>query len=170
MGGRSFILLGMIGNGTATEEIRDPRPHSVRFQDAAILEYAVRNRLVRGRSMEGNRKDARAEGSRPGERFPRTSRRDPAWTAARAEGIYRNIAPRNQKYPLRAVALVRRMLSKGAPAEFVQEKYQTHVRSCGDIGVTPMPLIPYLTELLEIHRLETNADRRGGTLRECSIP
>ena len=48
--------------------------------------------------------------------------------------------------------------------------YETHVRDCADIGVIPMPLIPYLTELLEIHRLETNADRRGGTLRECSIP
>lgn len=87
-----------------------------------------------------------------------------------AEGIYRRMAPANQQYPLRAVALVRRLLADGAGGEFVQGKYQAHVRDCGDIGVPPMPLIPYLAELLEIHRLETNAARRKRTPRVCSMP
>jgi len=151
-------------------EIRDPRPHSVRFQDAAILEYAVRNRLVRGIPPENEGGNGRTSGAPSAGRVRRSRRKDSAWTAARAEGIYRHIAPAHQKYPLLAVALVRRLLAKGAPDRFVRGRYETHVRDCADIGVTPMPLIPYLTELLEIHRLETNAARRGGTLRECSIP
>jgi len=151
-------------------EIRDPRPHSVRFQDAAILEYAVRNRLVRGRTPETLRGDDHASGAYPARWIRRPMRKRSARAAARAEGIYRHIAPRNQKYPLRAVALVRRLLSKGAPDGFVQGRYETHVRDCADIGVIPMPLIPYLTELLEIHRMVTNASRRSSMPQEHSLP
>lgn len=161
--------MGMIGSGTFAGEIRDTRHPSVRFQDAAILEYAVRNRLVRRVAPED-----RGNGREPGVAFPGRARRRPrkgfAWTAARAEGIYRHIAPPNQKYPLRAVALVRRLLANGAPHEFVREKYETHVQDCRDIGVPPMPLIPYLTELVEIQRLETNAPRRNRMHREHSLP
>lgn len=155
---------------TAAGMIRDPRPPSVRFQDAAILEYAARNRLLRGPAPEDPGGDARGAGTAFDGRRRKIPRRGSGWAAARAEGIYRRIAPPDQQYPLRAVALVRRMLASGAPDEFVQGKYQAHVRDCGDIGVTPMPLIPYLAELLEIHRLETNAARRVRTLRERSMP
>lgn len=160
----------MNGYRTATGEIRDTRPPSVRFQDAAILEYAVRNRLVRGRIPEEPSGEDRASGTRPAERIRRPPRKRSAWASARAEAIYRRIAPANQKYPLRAVVLVRRLLADGAPDEFVQGMYQAHVRNCSDIGVVPMPLIPYLAELVEIRRLQTCAARRRGTLRESALP
>lgn len=147
---------------TAARELRDTRPLSVRYQDAAILEYAVRNRLMRsGGAQEELYGDAQAPGAPRSGRMRMSRRKGSDWTAAKAEGIYRRIAPLDQKYPLRAVALVRRLLAKGAPDEVVQGKYQAHVRDCSDLGVSPMPLIPYLTELLEIHRLDTNAARRG---------
>lgn len=155
---------------TAVAEIRDLRPPSVRFQDAAILEYAARNRLVRGGAPEDPRGNGRAADAPCPGRMRKPRRKGSGWTAARAEGIYRVIAPPGQEYPLQAVALVRRLLAKGAPDEFVQGKYQAHVRDCSDIGVVPMRLIPYLTDLLEIHRLDTKAARRNGTPREYSIP
>lgn len=149
---------------SAARELRDSRPPSVRFQDAAIREYAVRNRLLRGGSAaEGANGDGRAAGAPPAGRFPRPPRKGSAWTAARAEGIYRLIAPPDQEYPLRAVDLVRRLLAIGAPDELVQGKYQAHVRDCDDIGVPPMPLIPYLAEFLEVQRLDMKAARRNGT-------
>lgn len=160
----------MIGNQATTGVIRDPRHPSVRFQDAAILEYAVRNRLHRGKTPEEPCGDERAPGAHLAGRMRRTPRKRSAWASARAEGIYRGIAPPNQKYPLRAVVLVRRLLAEGAPDLFVREKYRTHVQNCEEIGVLPMPLIPYLTELLEILRLETNTARRNATLREYSKP
>jgi len=151
-------------------EIRDPRPHSVRFQDAAILEYAVRNRLVRGIPPENEGGTGRTSGAPSAGRVRRPRRNNSAWTAARAEGIYRHIAPAHQKYPLRAVALVRRLLAKGAPDGFVREKYRTHVRDCEDIGVLPMPLIPYLAQLLEVRRVDENNARRSMKISDYSMP
>jgi hypothetical protein len=80
-----------------------------------------------------------------------------------AEGLYHRIAPPGQKYPLRAVALIRRLLQEGAPEGFVLGKYRMHARSCGDIGVAPMPFIPYLAELREVFLLEAKAARRLGS-------
>lgn len=152
-------------------EGRDPRPVSVRSQDAALWEYAVRNRLLRGReTAAGLHADARAHETPPAGRMRRHPRKGAARAAARAEGVYRRIAPPGQEYPLQAVTLVRRLLDEGAPDEFVQGKYRTHVRDCDDIGVTPMPLIPYLAELLEVFLLESNAVRRNDTARERSMP
>ena len=159
------------GVQTAAGERRDPRPPSVRSQDAAIWEYAARNRLLRGRGTPADmRRDAQAPEAPPARRMPRLRRRGAVRAAARAEGLYRRIAPPGQKYPLRAVTLVRRLLNEGAPDEFVRGKYQMHARDCGDVGVVPMPLIPYLAELLEIVLLDTNVARRNETVRERSMP
>lgn len=160
----------MIGSHTASAERRDTRPPSVRFQDAAILEYAVRNRLVRGRVPEGWNGGDRDNGNRSSERTRRPPRKRSAWASARAEGIYRHIAPPYQKYPLRAVVLIRRMLADGAPDELVREKYRTHLRDCEEIGVLPMPLIPYLTQLLEVHRVDAITARRIRAIAESSVP
>ncbi|OGQ00821.1 MAG: hypothetical protein A2Z40_04970 [Deltaproteobacteria bacterium RBG_19FT_COMBO_60_16] len=73
-------------------------------------------------------------------------------------------------YPLRAVAIIRRLLQEGAPEEFVLEKYRMHAWACGDIGVTAMPFIPYLAELLEVFLLEAKAPRRGNTAPRGSMP
>lgn len=152
-------------------ERRDLRPPSVRSQDAAIWEYAVRNRLLRGPGTPADVcADAQATEAHPAVRRPRPPRRDAAREAARAEGIYRRIAPPGQEYPLQAVTLVRRLLHEGAPDEFVREKYRLHARDCCDIGLAPMPLIPYLAELLEMVRLDTKRARRNETVRERSIP
>jgi hypothetical protein len=143
----------------------------VRSQDAAILDYAVRNRLLRG---PGPTADARGDAQAP--EAPRAERRrrrrcvGAPRAAARAEGIYRMIAPPAQEYPLQAVTVIRRLLDEGAPDEFVQGTYQTHVRCCGEIGVPPMPLIPYLAELLEVFLLDGKAARRNVTARKRSIP
>lgn len=159
------------GIQTPAGERRDPRPPSVRSQDAAIWEYAARNRLLRGRGTPADIPgDALAPEASPAGRMPRPPRRGPARAAARAEGLYRRIAPPGQKYPLRAVTLVRRLLDEGAPDEFVRCKYPMHVRDCGDIGVAPMPLIPYLAELLEVVLSDTNVARRNETIRERSMP
>lgn len=167
----SNMRKGEAGGQTPAGEGRDLRPPSVRSQDAAIWEYAVRNRLLRGRGTPADtRRDAQAAEAPPAERMPRPPRRGAAGAAARAEGLYRRIAPPGQKYPLRAVTLVRSLLDEGAPEEFVRGKYQMHARNCGDIGVAPMPLIPYLAELLEIVLLDMNAARRDETVRERSIP
>lgn len=150
---------------------RDNRPPSVRSQNAAILEYAVRNRLLRGSGTPADlRGDARAtEASRAG-RMRRRPRRGALRAAARAEGLYRRIAPQCQRYPLQAVALVRRLLHEGAPDEFVEGKYRTHTRCCDEIGVDPMPLIPYLAELLEVFHLDRKAARRNEGVRSRSVP
>ncbi len=87
-----------------------------------------------------------------------------------AEGLYRRIAPTGQKYPLRAVAIIRRLLQEGAPDEFVLGKYRMHAWACGEIGVKPMPFIPYMTELLEVFLLDARAARRGDTAPERSLP
>jgi hypothetical protein len=142
-------------------ERRDYRPPSLRYQDAAILEYAVRNRLLRGSvSPADQRGDAQPpEASRAG-RMRRRPRKGALRAAARAEDIYRRIAPPGQRYPLQAVALVRRLLHEGAPDEFVEGKYKTHTRCCDEFGLDPMPLIPYLAELLEVFLLDRKAARR----------
>lgn len=156
---------------TADGERRDARPPAVRFQDAAIREYAVRNRLVRDRGTPADmRSDTQASEAPFAGRIPRSPRRGAARAAARAEGIYRRIAPPGQEYPLQAVTLVRRLLEEGAPDEFVQGKYRTHVRDCGDIGVAPVPLIPYLAELLEVCLLDAKAARRSEAARKRSMP
>lgn len=160
----------MIGSHTASAERRDTRPPSVRFQDAAILEYAVRNRLVRGNVLGASNGGDRGNGDHTLERIRRPLRKRSSWATARAEGIYRRIAPPNQKYPLRAVVLVRRLLAVGAPDELVREKYRTHRRDCAEIGVLPMPLIPYLTQLLEVHRVDANIARRIPAIAEYSPP
>ena len=90
--------------------------------------------------------------------------------AAKAEGLYHRIAPPGQNYPLRAVALIRRLLQEGAPEEFVLEKYRMHAWACGDMGVTPMPFIPYLAELLEVFLLDAKAARRGNMAPGRSMP
>lgn len=167
----SDILKHEAGVSTTAGERRDNRPPSLRYQDAAILEYAVRNRLLRG---SGTPADLGGDGhGMEAPRSPRTGRR-PRRTAlraaARAEGIYRRIAPPGQTYPLQAVALVRRLLHEGAPDEFVEGKYKTHTRCCDEFGVPPLPLIPYLAELLEVFLLDRKAARRDEALREHSVP
>ncbi|HZD54913.1 MAG TPA: hypothetical protein VE080_01540, partial [Candidatus Aquicultoraceae bacterium] len=93
----------------------------------------------------------------------RRRRRGGPPAAARAEGVYRRIAPTDQRYPLRAVALIRRLLQEGAPEDFVLGKYRMHAWACDDIGVPRMPFIPYLAELLEVFLLDARAARRNGT-------
>ena len=150
---------------------RDPRPSSIRSQDAAILEYAARNRLLRGPGSTAYMSGvAQALEAPPGGRMRRRSRRDAPRTAALAEGLYRRIAPPNQKYPLKAVVLIRMLLREGAQQEFVLEKYRTHAWACVDLGVPPMPFIPYLAELLEVFLLDAKAARRNGMARKRSIP
>lgn len=152
-------------------EPRDSRPPSVRSQDAAIWEYAARNRLLRNggtpADVPGDAQTPAASRSgwarrRPGRGAPRT--------AAMAEGIYHRIAPPGQKYPLRAVALIRRLVQEGAPEEFVLGKYRMHAWACGDLGVTPMPFIPYMEELLEVFLLDAKATRRGNMAPRRSMP
>ena len=149
-------------------EPRDSRPPSVRSQDAAIWEYAARNRLLRGRGtpadVPGDAQTPAAPQSgwtrrRPGRGAPRT--------AAMAEGLYHRIAPPGQKYPLRAVALIRRLLQEGAPEEFVLEKYRMHAWACGDLGMMPTPFIPYMAELLEVFLLDAKAARRSEKARSA---
>ncbi len=77
-----------------------------------------------------------------------------------AEGLYRRLAPPGQKYPLRAVSLIRRLLQEGAPEEFVLGKYRMHAWACDDLGLKPMPFIPYMAELLEVFLLDAKAARR----------
>ena len=144
----------------AAGEIPDARPPSVRFQDAAILEYAVRNRLLRGAVPEWLRGNSDAPGTQSAGNRAKAPSGGVARTAARAAVIYRRIAPPDQEHPLRAVSLVRRLLAEGALDDFVLGKYRTHVEDCAEIGVAAMPLIPYLTELLEVHRVSRNAARR----------
>lgn len=151
---------------TAVGERLDPRPSSVRSQDAAIWDYAVRNRLLRGQGTSG---DAQAP-EPPGNGRMRRLRRRGAREAARAEGLYHRIAPAWQRYPLRAVTLVRELLQEGAPEEFVMGKYRMHVEACAYFGVPPMPLIPYLEELLEVVVLDAKAARRNEAVPEHSIP
>lgn len=152
-------------------ELRDFRPSSVRSQDAAIIEYAARNRLLREPGTSAYmRGDAQGAGAYPGGRMPRPPRRGPARGAARAEGLYRRIAPPDQKYPLQAVNLIRRLLREGASEEFVLEKYRTHAGACRDIGVPPMPFIPYLAELLEVFLLDAKLAGRDETVRKRSMP
>ena len=131
------------GVPTSAREPRDSRPPSVRSQNTAIWEYAARNRLLRSggtpEDVPGSPQTPEASRSgwtrrRPGRGAPRT--------AAMAEGIYHRIAPPAQKYPLRAVALIRRLLQEGAPEEFVLGKYRMHAWACGDLGVTPMLSFP----------------------------
>ena len=50
-----------------------------------------------------------------------------------------------------------KLLREGAPEEFVLGKYRIHVWACGDLGVTPMPFIPYMAELLEVFLLDAKA-------------
>ena len=159
------------GAPTSAREPRDSRPPSVRSQDAAIWEYAARNRLLRGRGTPADVPgDAQTPAAHRSERMRRHSLRGAPRTAAMAEGVYRRIAPKGQKYPLRAVALIRRLLQEGAPEEFVLEKYRMHACACGDIGVTPMPFIPYMAELLEVFLLEAKAARRGNMSPRRSMP
>lgn len=150
-------------------QCRDPRPSSVRSQDAAILEYAARNRLLRG---PGTSADvcgmAQAPGASRFGRMRRRSRREAHRTAAMAEGLYRRISPPRQKHPLKAVALIRMLLREGAPEEFVLEKYRMHAWACDEFGLPPMPFIPYLAELLEIFRLDVKLTRRYEMVRERS--
>ena len=142
-------------------EPRDSRPPSVRSQDAAIWEYAARNRLLRGRGTPAEMPEgAQSPAGSRSEWMRRRPRRGAPRTAALAEGLYRRIAPRGQKYPLHAVALIRRLLQEGAPEEFVLAKYRMHAWACGDIGVAPMPFIPYMEELLEVFLLDAKAARR----------
>jgi hypothetical protein len=84
-----------------------------------------------------------------------------------AEGVYRRIAPPGQKHPLRAVALIRRLLQEGAPEEFVLGKYMMHALACGDLGLKPMPFIPYMAELLEVFLLDAKAARRSEKARSA---
>ncbi len=149
---------------TPMEGRTEQRPVSVRSQDAAILEYALRNRLLRGARMpEGGASGAPVPGSAGNGRTHRARRRG-AREAARAETIYHRIAPAGQRYPLRAVTLVRRLLQEGAPEEFVLSKYRMHAEACACFGVPAMPLIPYLAELLEVVELDAKLDRRNGAL------
>ena len=148
------------GVPTSTGEPRDPRPSSVRSQDATIWEYAARNRLLRGRETPAEMPGvAQTPAASPSGRMRRRPRRGAPQTAAMAEGLYRRIAPPGQKFPLRAVAIIRRLLQEGAPEEFVLSKYRVHTWACGDIGVTPMPFIPYMEELLEVFLLDAKAAR-----------
>ena len=87
-----------------------------------------------------------------------------------AEGLYRRIAPPGQKYPLRAVALIRRLLQEGAPEAFVLGKYRVHAWACGDLGLKPMPFILYMEELLEVFVLDAKAARRGKTAPGRPVP
>lgn len=157
------------GVPTPAGERRERRPASVRSQDAAIWEYAVRNRLLRSRGTPADMPgDAQApEAPRAGRRGRRPRRGAPR-AAARAEDLYRRIAPPDQVYPLRAVTLVRRLLDEGAPDEFVRGTYQTHVQYCGYFDLAPMPLIDYLAELLEVFLLDAKAARRSETVQERS--
>lgn len=158
------------GGPTAGGKRRDPRPSSVMSQDAAILEYAARNRLLRGRGFPAETSGvAWASEGLPGGRIRRPTRGGNARGAARAEGIYRLIAPPEQKYPLKAVTLIRRLLREGAPEEFVLEKYRMHAWACDDLGVPPIPFIPYLTELLEVFLLDVKRARRCEGGRERSM-
>ncbi len=159
------------GVPTPAREPRDSRPPSVRYQDAALWEYAARNRLLRnGGTPADVPSDAQTRAAsrsgwtrrRPGRGAPRT--------AAIAEGIYHQIAPPGQKYPLRAVALIRRLLQEGAPEEFVLGKYRMHAWACGDLGLKPMPFIPYMAELLEIFLLDAKGVRRGNMAPKHSMP
>lgn len=160
-----------IGVPPSAGDGRDPRPSPVRSQDAAILEYAARNRLLRGPGTSVDMSGvAQATEAPLGGRMQRRSRKGAHRTAATAEGLYRRIAPSDQKYPLKAVTLIRRLLHEGAPEEFVLEKYRMHAWVCGDLGVSPMPFIPYLAELLEVFLLDAKAARRNGMARERSIP
>lgn len=152
---------------TADLKHRDPRPLAVQSQDAAILEYAARNRLLRGRGTPGDGKEPETPFTG---RIRRRHRRKFPRTAARAEALYRQIAPTGQKYPLQAVTLVRKLLREGAPEEFVLEKYRTHAWACDEIGVPPMPFIPYLAELLEVWVLDVKSARRNAAIRNPSIP
>ncbi len=153
------------------EGSRDPRPPSVRSQDALILEYAVRNRLFRGPGTSADGSGvAQAPGELPGGRMRRRLPGNGYRDAARAEGIYRQIAPPGQKYPLQAVSLVRRLLREGASEEFVLGKYRLHASACEEIGVPRMPFIPYLTELLEVFLLDRKISARDGAVREHSLP
>lgn len=143
-----------------SREPRDSRPPSVRSQDAALWEYAARNRLLRGRGTPADMPgDAQTSEASRSERMRRRPGRGAPRTAAMAEGVYHRIAPPGQKYPLRAVALIRRLLQEGAPEEFVLGKYRMHACACGDLGVTPMPFIPYMEELLEVFLLDAKAAR-----------
>jgi hypothetical protein len=159
------------GVPTLAGEPWDSRPPSVRSQDAAIAEYAARNRLLRGggtpANMPGGPQTPAASRSGLARRGPG---RNASHTAVMAEGLYHRIAPPSQKYPLRAVAIIRRLLQEGAPEEFVLGKYRMHAWACGDLGVTPMPFIPYLAELLEVFLLEAKAARRGNTAPRGSMP
>jgi hypothetical protein len=40
-----------------------------------------------------------------------------------------------------------------------------HAWACGDLGVTPMPFIPYMEELLEVFLLDAKAARRSEKAR-----
>ena len=159
------------GNPTPAGDPRDPRPPSVRFQDAAIWEYAIRNRLLRGRRTPADMpEDTQSPAESRSGRMRRRTRGGALRTAAMAEEIYRRIAPPDQKYPLLAVAIIRRMLQEGAPEEFVLGKYRMHYWACGDIGVAPMPFIPYMAELLEVFLLDAKDARRGDTAPGRSMP
>ena len=148
------------GVPTPAGELRGPRPSSGRSQDAAIWEYAARNRLLRSggtpADVPGDAQTPAA--SRSGWTQRRFGRGAPR-TAAMAEGLYHRIAPPGQKYPLRAVAIIRRLLQEGAPDEFVLGKYRMHALACDDLGVTPMPFTPYMAELLEVFLLDAKAAR-----------
>lgn len=155
---------------TPLEEYPDSRPVPVRSQDAAILEYAVRNRLLRGKGTPDEGVAVAGAPEPPGNGRMRRPRRRGAREAARAEGLYHRIAPAWQRYPLRAVTLVRELLQEGAPEGFVMGKYRMHVEACAYFGVPPMPLIPYLEELLEVVVLDAKAARRNEAVPEHSIP
>ncbi|MGB3097174.1 MAG: hypothetical protein WBB46_10645, partial [Candidatus Deferrimicrobiaceae bacterium] len=104
----------------------------MRCQDASIWEYASRNRLLRDRGTPADVPgDAQTPAAQRSERMRRHSLRGAPRTAAMAEGVYRRIAPPGQKHPLRAVALIRRLLQEGAPEEFVLGKYMMHALACG---------------------------------------
>jgi len=150
------------GVPTSAGEPRDSRPPSVRSQDAAIWEYAARNRLLRGRGTPADMPEvAQTPAASRSGRMRRRPRKGAPRTAAMAEGLYRRIAPPGQKYPLRAVAIIRRLLQEGAPEEFVLGKYRMHAWACGDIRVTPMLFIPYMAELLEVFLLDAKTARLG---------
>ena len=50
------------------------------------------------------------------------------------------------------------------------EKYRMHAWACDDLGMTPMPFIPYMAELLEVFLLDSKAARRGNIAPRRSIP